>query len=96
MNIVAKRADDTLPGRAPDEATVQDWLVARVAVFLDQPKSEIDVTLPFSSYALNSITTVGLTGELEDLLEMKLPATLIWDYPSIELLARHLAARDRE
>ncbi|SRR5713226_4999168 len=96
MNVVAKRADNTLPGRTLDEAMVQDWLVARVAHLLDQPKSEIDITLPFSSYALNSITTVGLTGELEELLEITLPATLIWDYPSIELLARHLAVRDRE
>jgi acyl carrier protein len=96
MNAIAKSADNTLPRRASDEATVQDWLVARVAVLLGQPESEIDITLPFSTYALNSIATVGLTGELEELLDMRLAATLIWDYPSIELLARHLAARGRE
>ncbi|MGH8760212.1 MAG: acyl carrier protein [Burkholderiales bacterium] len=90
---LAKRVDDALPKRAPDEAAIQRWLVTKVAALVGQGESDIDITQPFSSYALDSVGTVGLTGELQEWLGIKLPPTLLWDYPSIELLARHLAAR---
>jgi 8-amino-7-oxononanoate synthase len=89
----AERADDALPKRAPDEEAIQRWLVSKVAALVDQEESDIDITQPFSSYALDSVGTVGLTGELQEWLGIKLPPTLLWDYPAIELLARYLAAR---
>lgn len=78
-------------GAAQDEHTIQQWLVARVAAAVGVGAEEIDVTLPFSYYGLDSVAAVGLSGELEDWLGRKLPPTLTWDYPSIELLAEHLA-----
>lgn len=75
-------------------AAIQHWLVARVAQLAREAVGDIDVTLPFSCYALDSAATVGLIGELEDWLQRSLPPTLIWDYPSIEQLAGHLAAAE--
>ena len=74
-----------------DAAGIERWLIARVAALARQNEDEIDVTLPFSCYALDSVATVGLTADLEDLLEIELPATLVWDYPTIASLARYLA-----
>ena len=74
-----------------DESTLQRWLVDRVAVNIEVRADDIDVSLPFSHFGLDSLAAVGLSGELENWLGRKLPPTLTWDYPSIELLAAHLA-----
>ncbi|ATJ88115.1 acyl carrier protein [Ralstonia solanacearum] len=74
-----------------DEATIQRWLIAHVASLLEQPEDSIDPALSFSYFGLDSVAAVGLSGDLESLLGRKLPATLTWDFPTIELLARHLA-----
>lgn len=74
-----------------DVAALEQWLIAQVASLAKQDADAIDVTLPFSHYALDSVATAGLTADLEDLLEVELPPTLIWDYPTIASLARHLA-----
>ena len=73
-----------------DTSRIERWLIDRIAALTAQPHDDIDVSLPFSYHALDSVATVTLTAELEDWLEMKLPATLIWDYPSIEALSEHL------
>lgn len=74
-----------------DAPTLERWLIARVAVLARRNEAEIDVSLPFSSFALDSVATVGLTGDLQELLDIELPPTLVWDYPTIASLARHLA-----
>jgi len=40
---------------------------------------------------LDSVAAVGLAGELEDWLDVELPATILWDYPTIAALAEYLA-----
>lgn len=90
-----QRALGASPQQAPDEAAIERWLVARLAALQGRPVDEIDVAAPFSHYSLDSVDAIGLSGDLEDWLGVELPATLIWDYPSIELLSRHLAGRSR-
>ncbi|MFL7868534.1 MAG: AMP-binding protein, partial [Anaerolineales bacterium] len=71
--------------------TIQSWLVTRIASVLEMDSASIDPRQPFTYYGLGSVQAVSLTGELEDFLERKLSPTLAWDYPTIELLANHLA-----
>ncbi len=70
---------------------IQHWLIGHVAKLAGEDTNDIDVDLPFSHYALDSVATVELTADIEDLLELRLPPTLVWDYPNISSLARHLA-----
>ncbi len=77
-----------------DLPTIERWLVDQVSALTEEDPSAIEISQPFSAYALDSVATAGLTAALEDWLGRDLPATLIWDYPSIELLARHLAQWD--
>ncbi|MCM3904760.1 MAG: acyl carrier protein [Pyrinomonadaceae bacterium] len=72
-------------------SSIQQWLIANLSKSLDLRPSDIDVGEPFASYGLSSVAAVSLTGDLEDWLGMRLLPTLAWDYPSIELLAQHLA-----
>jgi acyl carrier protein len=75
----------------PDEMMLQRWLIDRVAESIKVKPDDIDTTLPFSYYGLDSVAAIGLSGDLEILLGTKLSPTLTWDYPTIELLAAYLA-----
>jgi acyl carrier protein len=69
---------------------IQAYLIAKLSEELELDQQDIDIQEPFASYGLNSMTAVSLSGDLESWLGTKLPATLAWDYPTIEALANHL------
>jgi len=79
------------PEIPPSEEVISAWLVERLATQLEIAAEEIDVRETFSDYGLDSRTAIGLSGELERWLGRQLPATLVWDYPTIELMAQFLA-----
>lgn len=70
---------------------IQDWLVAYIANLLEISSEEIDVTIPFDRYGLDSSAAVGMTGDLEDWLGKEVEPILLYDYPTIEALAQHLS-----
>lgn len=74
-----------------DEQSIRDWLTQRLAKQLQMPASQIDPALRFDAYGLDSRTAVQLAGELEKVLERRLSPTLLFEYGSIDELARHLA-----
>jgi acyl carrier protein len=71
--------------------TIQSWLRMQIAVQLGIEPEHIDIFRPFTEYGLDSIVGVSLAGDLEEWLDLALSPTLLWDYPSIATLARHLA-----
>jgi len=71
---------------------IQSWLISRLADLMRVSPEEVDVQEPFANFGLNSIDAVSLSGDLEDYLKRPLPATLLWDFPTIEILSRHLSA----
>lgn len=75
----------------PDVAEIQEWLVTRLSKRLGLPPDEMDIRQPLAQYGLDSRTALSLSGELEDWLGRELSPTLVWDYPTIEELALHLA-----
>jgi myxalamid-type polyketide synthase MxaB len=75
----------------PTAAAIQAWLVERVAGQLGLAASAVAVQKPFVEYGLNSVQAVGLSGELQEWLGCRLAPTLLYAYPTIETLARHLA-----
>ncbi len=86
--MTAITGDDVL-ARGKDE--IARWMSDRLAAELGVPGDEIDVTVPFAALGVDSILGVSLAGELADELSVDVPATLFWDYPTIEKLAEHLA-----
>ncbi|MGB6168878.1 MAG: acyl carrier protein [Geitlerinemataceae cyanobacterium] len=73
-------------------AVLLHWLISRLAEQLELDVQQIDVQKEFTDYGLNSIEAVSLSGDLENFLKRRLPPTLLWDYPTIETLARYLTA----
>jgi len=52
--------------------------------------ADIDVHRPLPHYGLDSIDAVTLAGDLEDWLNIELPSTLLWDYPTVAAIAGFL------
>ncbi|MBI1320606.1 MAG: SDR family NAD(P)-dependent oxidoreductase [Candidatus Hydrogenedens sp.] len=75
----------------PDRGEIQRWLIAKIAEELETAPSSISPDDPFDSLGLDSARAVGISGDLELWLGRTLSPTLLWEYPSIALLAVHLA-----
>jgi acyl carrier protein len=73
---------------ASDDITA--WLVDWIARELTMPAGEIDTARSLLDYSLSSVTATILVGDLEDWLDLRLPPTLVWDYPSIDAITTHL------
>lgn len=75
----------------PGTPAIERWLTERVAALVGVAPNELDTAQPFAAFGLDSVAAVGLAGEIEDWLDVELPATILWDYPTIGALAGHLA-----
>jgi acyl carrier protein len=67
------------------------WIASYLAQLLEIDPDEVNVTIPFDQYGLDSAAAVGMTGDIEDWVERKIDPTLLYDYPTVEALAQHLA-----
>ncbi|MGB3201841.1 MAG: acyl carrier protein [Nodosilinea sp.] len=74
--------------RTPDE--IQEWIITYLEKLLDIDPEDLDTTIPFDRYGLDSLAAVGMTGELEDWLGQQVDPTLLYDYPTVEALAEYL------
>lgn len=77
----------------PTAAEIQDWIISYLADLLEVDSDEIDVTIPFDRYGLDSSAAVGMTGDLEEWLGRDVDPTLLYDYPTIEALVQHLSSQ---
>jgi acyl carrier protein len=76
----------------PTEEQIRSWLVKNLARVLRVSLEEVGVRQSFWDYGLDSVQSVRLAGDLEEWLGVELDPTLAWDYPTIEDLAKYLAA----
>ncbi len=72
-------------------AEIAHWFVSQLSRQLDVPATDIDPSRPFAYYGLDSVHAVRLTDALESWLGRELSPTLAYEYPTIDLLSRHLA-----
>lgn len=73
------------------QVAIEQYLTKAVADLIQVPESDIKVSATFDSYGLDSSTTIGLTSELSRWLDRTLDPTLLYDYRTIQDVARHLA-----
>jgi acyl transferase domain-containing protein/acyl-CoA synthetase (AMP-forming)/AMP-acid ligase II/acyl carrier protein len=79
--------------RGIDTGSIRAWLMEKVAGKLSVPVHTVRASDPFSQFGIDSLDAVALSGELQEWLGRPLAATLLYDYPTIEALARHLSPR---
>ncbi|VEP13515.1 7-keto-8-aminopelargonate synthetase-like enzyme [Hyella patelloides LEGE 07179] len=75
----------------PTREAIEGWLIDKIADSLEIKPHEIDVQKDFADYGLDSVEAINISGELENYLGCRLSPTLLWDYQSIEALAKYLA-----
>ncbi|MET7644820.1 acyl carrier protein [Streptomyces sp. NPDC005426] len=71
---------------------VYEWLSARVALYLRRSPETVDPTVPLAEYGMDSVAALSLCGDLEDEFGLEVEPTLLWDYPTVASLVRHLTA----
>src|SRR5688500_10305028 len=70
---------------------IQNWLIDTLSEQLGLESSTIEFNEAFASLGVDSLQALIICGDLEVWLGLQLPPTLLWDYPSINLLSQHLA-----
>ncbi|MER6300748.1 acyltransferase domain-containing protein [Kitasatospora sp. NPDC001539] len=75
---------------AHDVSAVTAFLLSRVAELLDVPADAVDRWAPIHRYGLDSARSVALAAALSEFLGRPVPATWIWQYPTVDELARVL------
>lgn len=99
---VVGRWDADAPVTAPaaqhstaSAGAIRSFLIERIAQRLRLDPSALDSRQPLAGFGLDSLAAVQLAGELEEWLKRPLSPVLIYDYPSIDALALHLAGVDQ-
>ncbi|MGH9141316.1 MAG: acyl carrier protein [Vicinamibacterales bacterium] len=72
-------------------AEIQRFLITELARRIEVDPDTIDPRQPFERYGLDSLNALRLAVELEARIGRHIPTTALWDYPSIESLAKYLA-----
>ena len=72
-------------------AEIEAWLIDRIARKVPMDRRKIDPRQPFNSFGIDSVTAASLTGDMEEWMGRELSPTLMYDYPSINELGKHLA-----
>lgn len=82
------------------EGLSERFLVMRIckqlAEMLKVKVAEIDAHRPLAEFGLGSLMAVELRNWLEESLELALPVTVFWSYPTVAALAYHLVSTLRK
>jgi acyl carrier protein len=70
---------------------IQQFLILELARRIEVDPELIDPAQPLERYGLDSLNALRLARELEDRIGCRLPTTVLWDYPTIDGLARYIA-----
>ncbi|MDP2320778.1 MAG: SDR family NAD(P)-dependent oxidoreductase [Acidobacteriota bacterium] len=86
------------PRQADARREVRDWttwLRQLLAARKQMPDALVDIAEPFSSFGLTSIEAVEIAAQIEEQTGRAIPATALWEYPSIHAFAAFLAGDER-
>jgi acyl transferase domain-containing protein/acyl-CoA synthetase (AMP-forming)/AMP-acid ligase II/acyl carrier protein len=72
-------------------AEIRQFLRERIGRYLGVDAEDIDPQIPFRSLGLDSTAAVRLTGEVAAFAKCAVEPRIIYEYPTIDALARHLA-----
>ncbi|WP_018024972.1 polyketide synthase Pks13 [Corynebacterium ulceribovis] len=82
--------DDFQAGTELSVSQLREWLRAWIVSNTGLDAAEVTDDRPMEDFGLSSRDVVVLSGELENLVGVRLDATLAYEYPTISLLAQRL------
>lgn len=77
-------------------AAVCEWMLAWIANRLALSARQLSAEVPFAELGVDSMTSVELALEFEEVLGVRLTPEVAWSYPTPAELSRHLAERLKE
>lgn len=77
------------------ETEIRDWCIAYLRRTLDDPSVTVEADASFAEMGLDSASSAYFIVALEERLGGELDPELVFDHPTIALLARHLAGQQR-
>ena len=77
----------------PEVIEIEAWIISYLAKTLELNPNEIDTTISFDNYGLDSSTAAFMTSDLENWLEFEIDPALPYEYPTIKELSQHLALK---
>jgi acyl-CoA synthetase (AMP-forming)/AMP-acid ligase II/acyl carrier protein len=80
------------PARPMTPREIEAWLVERLVQRIGISADDVDPHLPFAYFGIDSVEGVAITRALAAKLGRDLPETLLWDYPTLDAVCRHLGA----
>lgn len=69
---------------------IKEFLVDKISQRQRIKHTNIDRNKSFSWYGIDSVESIELVTELEDMLKISLSPSIVWEYPSINLLSNYL------
>ncbi|TDB78877.1 SDR family NAD(P)-dependent oxidoreductase, partial [Actinomadura sp. KC216] len=78
-------------GSRIDAEAIRRYLIEQIARRSGIAVADVDPDRPLEEFGLASRDAVAMAGELEELLGRSLPATLVWEHPTIDRLSAALA-----
>ncbi len=73
---------------------IQSWLIRRLADELEISTGEVDPSVSFERYGVDSVSAASMVGDLELWLKREFDASLLLRHPTIDALAKFLADGD--
>jgi acyl carrier protein len=73
------------------ESDIREWCIAYMTRTVDDPATVVAADVTFAEMGLDSATAAYFIVELEEWLGCELAPELVFDYPTIAELARHIA-----
>lgn len=70
---------------------IAKWMLNTITETLQVSSDKIPLDAPLASLGLDSIRLLELSGELAEFIDCDIPATMLWEFPTIKDLSRELA-----
>lgn len=77
---------------ASEYQELADWLTMKVAGYLNVAPDTIDVDTPLADCGIDSVLAMKLCTDMQCEKGFDVESTIVWDHPTIDALAVHLAA----
>lgn len=79
-----------------DQRSYLNWIKDWLSSYLHLNPEDIEEGTVFADVGVDSVGAVILAGDLESYIGRSMDETLLWDFPTVGQLARHLAEEPQE